>query len=372
MLRAVFPLPVFERERTVRLPLSTQDDSRKGLPLVQWVERHGSLLHSTPLAGSDDVLGLNLGKGCLSRCAFCSVRGSSRYPGDEAVQAYHNVAARLAPELSRLSSRPRAVFLSPAMDPFPALPEVQEETLRVVEVLASQGIESWLMTRGEIQPAILQGLGRFRDQVKVTVPLTTLDATLARILEPATALPAVRLRQLGELQRLGIPVQASLDPLLPTLTDTRENLEPLLQSLAEAGIRQVTAGYLFLREGIEENLRQALGPHGWTEQVLQAFRGGPILSSPGLAPARYLPRQAPPARLRPPDDPGGQPRDERGRLAPDQSGFLRASPCDSGTPAPAGGFVPPAGQGSLEVTSWIAVVSRRPPKRFPSALVPLY
>ncbi len=273
----------------MQVPLPTLEDSNEP-PRLKWVERHGSLLHPTPLAGSDEVLGLNLGRGCLSSCAFCSVRGSPRYQGDERILAYRDVAGQLARELLRMPNRPRAVFLSPAMDPFPGVPAIQEETLRVVEVLAGHGIESWLMTRGEIQPAIRQGLARFRDRVKVTVPLTTLDTSLARITEPGTALPDVRLRQVAELQRLGIAVQVALDPLLPSLTDTRENLEPLLSALAGARIRQLTAGYLFLREGIEANLRRALEPQGWSERVLQAFRGGPVLTSPGLAGARFLPR----------------------------------------------------------------------------------
>jgi DNA repair photolyase len=290
MVQTIIPLPLIERERNVRLPLPTQGNGDHELPPVKWVERVGPLLHPTPLAGSEDVLGLYLGRGCLSRCAFCSVRGSSRYPVDESVQAYRDLAGRLALELARLPNLPRAVFLSPAMDPFPAVAALQEETLRVVEMLAGHGIESWLMTRGEILPGVLQGLARSRDRVKVTVPLTTLDTTIAQITEPATALPSARLHQVGELNRLGIPVQVALDPLLPTLTDTRENLGPLLAGLAETGVRQVTASYLFLREGIEEELRKALGPHGWAEQVVQAFRGGPILTAAGLAPARYLPR----------------------------------------------------------------------------------
>ena len=34
----------------------------------------------------------------------------------------------------------------------------------------------------------------------------------------------IRLQQIGELHRLGVPVQVALDPLVPGLTDTRENL----------------------------------------------------------------------------------------------------------------------------------------------------
>jgi DNA repair photolyase len=124
----------------------------------------------------------------------------------------------------------------------------------------------------------------------VTVVLTTLDRDLQRTIEPLAAPPQLRLRQIERLQQVGIPVQVALDPLLPGLTDTRANLEPVLHALAHLGVRQITAGYAFLRSGIADNLARALRPHGWDEMVLGAYAGGPLLSAEGAARARYLPK----------------------------------------------------------------------------------
>ena len=44
------------------------------------------------------------------------------------------------------------------------------------------------------------------------------------MLEPLTASPRLRLRQIRRLRDLGIPVQVALEPLVPGLTDTRDNL----------------------------------------------------------------------------------------------------------------------------------------------------
>src|SRR5262249_18380641 len=81
-----------------------------------------------------------------------------------------------------------------------------------------------------------------------------------------------------------------LEPLIPGLTDTRENLSELLEALAKVGIRQVTAGYLFLRAGIQENLQPALEPSHAAEMVFHAYDEGPMLRSGTIAPARYLPK----------------------------------------------------------------------------------
>ncbi len=259
------------------------------LPRVEFIDHPGPVLHTTPLGSEEEVLGLNLTRGCVHRCGFCSARAYPHYSGDEVLTVYASTPQHLERELKE-GPRPRAVFLSPAIDPFPPVQAVQELTREVVQILHRYQVHAWLMTRGYIRPAILDSLERVRSTVKVTLGLTTLERTWQRALEPLTAPPGLRLKQIAELRRRGFAVQVALDPLLPGITDTRENLEPLLDALARVGVTQVSASYLFLREGIADNLTTALNPLGMAETVLEAFRGGPLLAAPGMAPARYLPK----------------------------------------------------------------------------------
>jgi DNA repair photolyase len=264
--------------------------ARPKLPRVMLCERKGPALHSSPLAAGPEVLSLNVAKGCGHRCAFCSARAYANYPGDEVLYVFSDNVKRLKEELSGGKRKPWAVYVSPATDPFPPLAEIQAETVRVVETLAEHGVDSWLMTRGYIRPTALHVLAAHRERVRVTIGLTTTDRELQRVLEPLAAPPRLRLRQIAELRRLGIAVQVALEPLVPGLTDTRANLAELLDALAALGVRRVTAGYMFLRQGIRTNLIEALQPLGWDEKVLSAFAGGPVLEAPGVAPARYLPK----------------------------------------------------------------------------------
>jgi DNA repair photolyase len=245
-------------------------------------------LHSTPLTATEDVLGLNLTRGCVHRCVFCSVRAYPGYRGDEQIETDPYLLDKL--ELELQSRCPRVVHVSPSTDPFPPMRAVQELTAGVVKVLAVHDTEAWLMTRGLIRPAAFDVLKEHRDRVRVTVSLTTTDRTLQRRLEPWTAPPSLRLDQLRRLREAGIPTQVALDPLVPNVTDTASNLEPLLGSLAELGVRQVTAGYMFLREGISNNLERELRGTGLDEIILGEFRNGPIMTASGMASARYLPK----------------------------------------------------------------------------------
>lgn len=287
-MSAAFSLPVLTLENLTAFPPRIAPRG-SGLPRLERMARQGALLHAGPMSGDGEVLSLNLTRGCAHRCAFCSARAYPTYPGDEVVYLFENSGERLAAELSARKKKPKAVYLSPSTDPFMPLAEVQAETARTVQVLAEHGVQSWLMTRGYIRRAVREILVRHRELVKVTIGLVTMDRALQRRLEPLAASPRLRLRQIARLRERDLRVQVELGPLVPGLTDTRANLEPLLRALAAAGVRNVTASYLFLRPGIQENLGHVLeGPA--RQALLEAFAAGPMLQGGTIAAARYLPK----------------------------------------------------------------------------------
>jgi hypothetical protein len=167
---------------------------------------------------------------------------------------------------------------------------VQQEVGRVLEVLAEFKVGAWFQTRGYIRPFLVETLAKHRTRVRVTFAVNTTDNRLRRVLEPLAAPTAQRLRQLRYLRDCGVATQVSIEPLIPLLTDTRGNLEPLLDQLADAGVVHISAAYLFLRRGMDEILESELGPLGFGDALRDAYCHGPVLAMGGIAPARHLPR----------------------------------------------------------------------------------
>ena len=228
-------------------------------------------------------------------CTIQVTDGSLRYDGicevsDGIVGLHFNTAVHLRAELSKRSSLPRAVCVCPGAEPFPPQSEIQAEVVRTVEVLAQRGIDAWLATRGYIRPFALASLTACREHIKLTVGLTTIDRRLQRTLEPLAASPRLRLRQIARLRDLGMTVQVALEPLVPGMTDTRANLVALLETLAGIGVRQITAGYLFLRPVQWDRIRRIWEPTGLAEYLLPAFEHGPVLAGRATLPARFLPK----------------------------------------------------------------------------------
>src|SRR5262249_50233683 len=121
-----------------------------------------------------------------------------------------------------------------------------------------------------------------KNLISVALSITTLDAELARTLEPRTATPIARLRAVRELSRVGVPVQAMLAPLIPGLTDSE--VPAILSAAKDAGARG--AGFVIVR------LPYAVAPifMHWLQQhrplaaervegLIRGIRGGQLYES---------------------------------------------------------------------------------------------
>jgi len=94
----------------------------------------------------------------------------------------------------------------------------------------------------------------------VVISITTLNAELARTMEPRTSTPELRLGAVRALAEAGIPVTVNVAPIIPGLND--EEIPALLKLAAENGAS--SASYTILRlPGAVEGLFL-----GWLEREL--------------------------------------------------------------------------------------------------------
>jgi DNA repair photolyase len=86
-----------------------------------------------------------------------------------------------------------------------------------------------------------------RNTLIVNFSITTLDADLARRLEPRAPRPDLRLRALEALSRHGIRTGVLCCPVLPFINDNHENLEAVFAAAARAGAAWGGANVVFLK-----------------------------------------------------------------------------------------------------------------------------
>jgi DNA repair photolyase len=93
---------------------------------------------------------------------------------------------------------------------------------------------------------ILRRVGE-HNRICVNMTVTTVDADLARKLEPRAPRPDLRLEAVRQLNLAGVDAGVICAPVLPEITDRPRDLEALVKAASEAGAKHIFANPLFLK-----------------------------------------------------------------------------------------------------------------------------
>jgi DNA repair photolyase len=199
---------------------------------------------------------INPYRGCEHGCIYCFARPSHAYLGmspgldfETRIFAKHDAPDLLRRHLSRPSYRPEVIALGANTDCYQPIEAKLGITRGVLEVLAEFANPVAILTKSALvmrDVDLLAGMAADR-LAQVSISLTTLDADLARVMEPRASTPARRLQAMRELSKAGVSVAVLAAPMIPGLND--HELERILEAAAEAGAG--TASYVLLRLPLE-------------------------------------------------------------------------------------------------------------------------
>jgi len=210
--------------------------------------------------------GMNIYRGCTHGCIYCDSR--SRCYGMEHeftdIEVKQNAPELLEDALRR--KRKKCMIGTGSMcDPYIPLEEKLRLTRRCIEIIDHYGFGFTAITKSARVLRDLDLLQRINDKTKcvVQMTLTTYDEDLCRILEPNVSTTCERFETLCTLRDYGIPTVVWLDPILPFINDTEENLRGILNYCVEAGVHGIICfGMgLTLREGNREYFYAQLDRH---------------------------------------------------------------------------------------------------------------
>jgi DNA repair photolyase len=256
------------------------------LPLP--AERRSQILHPFAIPCMQGVLALNVTRGCSHACVYCYARAYPEAPPRGQLMVYENLPARLEAELSRMRRLPRAVSLCTATDPFQPFPSLLAVTYQAADLLLRRGITIAFLTKGFIPDEFVALFARSPDLVRARIGLLSLDPHYHRTFEPGAAPPEVRLENLRRLSAAGIAAGVRHDPVIPGVTDKLEALDRLFAALGRKGVTSVDVGFLYIRPGIAQLLRDELPPEV-SRPLLRQFRSGPIEAVAASANTQLLP-----------------------------------------------------------------------------------
>jgi DNA repair photolyase len=177
----------------------------------------------------------------------------------------------LREELTKRRTKPEAVYLSPSSDLFQPASEVLDMAEAVIRFLLGKGVGIAFLSKGYIPDRLLAFLRDQPDLVRAQIGLITTDEGIARTFEPGAASPKRRLKQIEALVKAGVPTEARVDPILPTVTDDPRATERLFATLKDVGVTRAAIDLLFLRPAIVRSLSRHVAEKDMLARLLRAF-----------------------------------------------------------------------------------------------------
>jgi DNA repair photolyase len=137
------------------------------------------------------------------------------------------------------------IAISGVTDPYQPIERKLRITRGCLEVLNEFRNPAGIITKNHLVTRDADVLGEMAqwNGAWVTLSITTLDAGLARIMEPRTATPELRLEAISTLAKAGVPVSVNVAPVVPGITD--HEMPAILKAARDAGA--VHAGFVVLR-----------------------------------------------------------------------------------------------------------------------------
>ncbi|GLU32316.1 PA0069 family radical SAM protein [Trinickia caryophylli] len=215
-------------------------------------ERAKSILTRNASPDIPFSVSLNPYRGCEHGCIYCFARPTHSYLGlspgldfESRIYAKINAPELLQHELSKKRYVPEPIALGVNTDAYQPVERELRITRRVIELLHEHRHPFAAITKSSLIERDLDLLAPMAAEGRcmVAVTITTLDADIARTLEPRAAAPARRLRTIRTLSEAGVPVGVSIAPVIPFVTEP--DLERVLEACAEAGA--TSASYIVLR-----------------------------------------------------------------------------------------------------------------------------
>ena len=199
---------------------------------------------------------INPYRGCEFACKYCYARYTHEFMElrdgvdfERKIFVKQQAAGLLRSELKKVKNE-EEIAIGTATDPYQPAERRFEITRAILEELARHsGLTIGIVTKSNLvtrDVEILRRVGE-HNRICVNMTVTTVDAELARKLEPRAPRPDLRLEAVRQLNLAGVDAGVICAPVLPEITDRPRDLEALVKAASEAGAKWIFANPLFLK-----------------------------------------------------------------------------------------------------------------------------
>jgi DNA repair photolyase len=251
-------LPVLEEPKLVGIArLAAEGESlRQGHDVEYFALGVRSLLNRCTSQRMPFTWTINPYRGCEFACKYCYARYTHEFMEmrdgvdfERKVFVKQHTAGLLGRELRKVKAG-EEIAIGTATDPYQPAERRYEVTRGILEELARHGgLDLGIVTKSNLILRDVEVLKEVsaRNRLSVSITITTLNADLARILEPRAPRPDLRVETVRRLNEAGITTGVACAPVLPGITDGPRQLEGIVRATAEARGKHIFVNPLFLK-----------------------------------------------------------------------------------------------------------------------------
>ena len=237
-------------------------------PTVFYRDTSRSILAENDSPDIDFCFSLNPYRGCEHGCIYCYARPSHEYLSFSAGLDFER-RILVKPDAAELLRRtfmsprwqPQTVALSGNTDCYQPVEQRLQLTRRCLEVFSEFVNPVSITTKSATVTRDIDLLCHLakHEAAHVVLSITTLDAALARRMEPRAAQPERRLETVHSLSAAGVPTGVLIAPVIPGLND--EEIPRILKAAAAAGARSASWTLVRLPQPVDQLFTDWLAKH---------------------------------------------------------------------------------------------------------------
>ena len=205
---------------------------------------------------------VNAYRGCSHRCLYCYARPTHEYLGlnvgsdfDSKLVVKVNAVERLRAELQGTRWAGDHIAMGTNTDPYQRAEGKYRLTQGIIKVLTEARNPFSILTKSTLILRDLDLLRRANEvtDVRINLSIGTLDEATWKATEPGTPHPRQRVEAVRKLVDAGLETGVLVAPIIPGMSDGRDQLEEVVRACVDAGAASVSAIPLFLKPGVREH-----------------------------------------------------------------------------------------------------------------------
>ena len=196
---------------------------------------------------------LNIYRGCRHSCQYCFAIYSHKYLDDDnyfgQVYVKTNVVEQLEKELRSKNWKREIINIGGVTDSYQPAEADYKLMPEILKLLIKYKTPAIISTKSDLilrDYDLIDELSRIA-YINVAATITTTDENIRRRIEPHGSESAKRFEVLKTFRKTNASVGLHVMPIIPYITDNRENMESLCYNAKDAGVHYMLPGTLYLR-----------------------------------------------------------------------------------------------------------------------------